>query len=178
MTCIVGIIDKESRRVLIGADSAGVSGYDITVRKDQKVFRNGKFVIGCTSSFRMIQLLQYKFKPPKIKGMDLHEYMCTKFVDKVRRVFESGGYLKKSNEVESGGQFLVGYKDRLFSVDSDFQVQEVADNYDAIGCGDAYAKGVLYAYSKENARDAAFLALTAAEKHSAGVCAPFNIITT
>ena len=51
MTCIVGLID--GRRVWMGGDSAGVSGLDITVRADAKVFRNGDFLIGFTSSFRM-----------------------------------------------------------------------------------------------------------------------------
>ena len=57
MTCIVGLID--GRRVWMGGDSAGVSGLDITVRADAKVFRNGDFLIGFTSSFRMGQLLAF-----------------------------------------------------------------------------------------------------------------------
>lgn len=39
MTCIVGVV--EGHTVWMGGDSAGVGGYALTVRADQKVFRNG-----------------------------------------------------------------------------------------------------------------------------------------
>lgn len=34
MTCIVGVINKKEGYVSIGADSAGVSGLNIIIRKD------------------------------------------------------------------------------------------------------------------------------------------------
>jgi 20S proteasome alpha/beta subunit len=56
MTCIVGIIDKET--IYLGGDSAGTAGYGQSIRKDKKVFiKDNKFIIGFTSSFRMGQLL-------------------------------------------------------------------------------------------------------------------------
>jgi len=36
---------------------------------------------------------------------------------------------------EAGGTFLVGYRGRLFRVDSDYQVGESVNNYCAVGCG-------------------------------------------
>ena len=36
MTCIVGYLDKKTKKVTIGGDSAGVAGLDITIRKDEK----------------------------------------------------------------------------------------------------------------------------------------------
>ena len=38
MTCIVGIIDRKDKEIIIGADSAGSSGSDVRIRKDVKVF--------------------------------------------------------------------------------------------------------------------------------------------
>jgi hypothetical protein len=58
VTCIVGFTD--GNEVSIGGDSAGVGGWDLTVRADEKVFVLGEFVFGCTTSFRMGQLLRYK----------------------------------------------------------------------------------------------------------------------
>ena len=55
MTCIVGLIHED--KVYIGADSAGAANGNITIRKDKKVFKVGEFIFGCTSSFRMIQLI-------------------------------------------------------------------------------------------------------------------------
>lgn len=53
MTCIVGIINKAKGNVLIAGDSAAVSGIDIQIEKQPKVFKNGEFIFGCTSSFQL-----------------------------------------------------------------------------------------------------------------------------
>ena len=42
MTCIVGLIDGSN--VYIGADSAGVAGYGLTIMADEKVFINDRFI--------------------------------------------------------------------------------------------------------------------------------------
>ena len=54
-------------KVYIGADSLGSNGFTQSIRKESKVFKNGEFLIGCTSSFRMIDLLKWKFNPPTLK---------------------------------------------------------------------------------------------------------------
>lgn len=38
MTCILGYISKEDNCIYIGGDSAGVSGLNIRLREDKKVF--------------------------------------------------------------------------------------------------------------------------------------------
>ena len=171
MTCIVGLVHKE--KVIIGGDSAGSNGYEVTLRKDPKVFRNGPFVIGCTSSFRMIQILQFGFKPPKIKG-DVYKYMCTAFIDAVRKSFDDGGFLQKATEGdERGGAFLVGVGGRLFEVGADFQVGEPLDGFASVGCGKYFAMGSLYSTTGFAPKYRISTALQAAEKFSAGVAGPF-----
>ena len=44
MTCIVGLVHEGV--VYIGGDSAGVAGLSLTVRADEKVFRNSDFFDG------------------------------------------------------------------------------------------------------------------------------------
>lgn len=179
MTCIVGYIDKAKDRVLIGADSAGVSGYDITIRNDSKVFKNGDFIIGCTTSFRMIQLLRFSFVPPRVYDKDIYEYMCTDFIEEVRKCFKDGGYLQKFEDGnDAGGQFLVGYKNRLFTIDNDFQVGEAKQGYDSVGCGVSYALGSIYTNKKKDSRTIVLDALKTAEYFSAGVVSPFIIENT
>lgn len=184
MTCIVGLIDKRAdsdARVYIGADSAAISDNYIEVRRDSKVFQNGEFVIGCTSSFRMIQLLQYSFIPPEMGDKDIFEYMCTDFINAVRDCFSAGGYLSKDEYgVEGGGKFLVGYKDRLFIIDSDFQVGEVMRNFMAIGSGEDYALGSLYStsYIPSSPEARIINALEAAAHFCPSVRAPFKILNT
>src|SRR5262245_34038271 len=107
MTCIVGFV--EGRSVWIGGDSAGVGGYDLTVRADEKVCRNGPMLFWFTSSFRMGQLLRYGLTvPERFPSMDVDKFMVTTFVDAVRECLKGHGWAEKRNEQERGGCFLVG----------------------------------------------------------------------
>lgn len=178
MTCIVGIAHKG--KVYLGGDSAGVSGLDITVRKDKKVFQNGEFVMGFTSSFRMGQILQYTFTPPEveIEDDDLMAYMVRKFIPAVRKTFKEEGYAAIESNREKGGCFLVGVRGRLFQIDSDFQVGEHLNGMAAVGCGESYAYGSLFAQrdTKMDAPEKLENALEAAAFFSGGVVAPFNFV--
>lgn len=178
MTCIVGLIQKG--KTYIGADSAGAIGLDVSVRKDPKVFKVNDFVIGCTSSFRMIQLLRYSLQLPKVyPDADIYQYMCTEFVNAVRTCFRNGGFLRLDNNVESGGKFLVGYKDRLFVVEYDYQVGENELKYYAVGCGESFALGALDAIGDEiPAEEMIKKALNIAAYRSGGVRPPFIIEST
>ncbi len=183
MTCIVGYIDNKFGKVYIGGDSAGVTGNDIVARKDVKVFKNGQFIIGCTTSFRMIQILRFKFKPPKLLATrDVYEYMCTDFIDAVRTSFSDSGFMQTAKHGdEQGGQFLVAYKDRLFEIGVDFQVGEHADGYTSLGHGSKYALGAIHSvYDNSAVRpyDRVRMALNAATHFSGAVCEPFTIINT
>lgn len=173
MTCCVAIALADGN-VCMGADSAGISGWDMTVRADSKVFFNGEFLISFTTSFRMGQLLRYTFSAPTIDG-DLFNYMVTHFVDTVRDCLKRGGYARRENEVESAGSFMVGVRGRLFEINSDYQVGESQSGYAAIGCGAPYALGALYATAGQEPETRIRIALEAAERMSAGVRGPFSI---
>ncbi|MFI9203066.1 hypothetical protein [Streptomyces sp. NPDC053048] len=176
MTVIVGLV--HDGRVYLGGDSAGVSGSRLTVRRDPKIFRNGPYAMGFTTSFRMGQLLHHAFRAPKPEG-DLDRFMTTVFVDKLRTCLKDGGWARKDSEQEQAGTFLVGVYDRLFAVHDDYQIAEPADGYAAVGCGDEFALGALHATADLGLkpRKRLTLALTAAGYHSAGVCAPFRYVT-
>jgi ATP-dependent protease HslVU (ClpYQ) peptidase subunit len=165
--------------VSIGADSAAVGGWSLTVRRDRKVFRSGEFLFGFTASYRMGQLLHYSFDEKPDSWMwsaeDLHRYMATTFIDAVRECLKKGGYAKKESEQESGGTFLVGFRQHLYTIQADYQVSEAEDNYDAVGCGADVALGVLYATKRAGPRHRILQALRAAERHNAGVRAPFYV---
>ena len=175
MTCIIGLIEENT--MWMGADSAGISGYSLTIRKDPKVFRVNNMLIGFTSSFRMGQLLGLSFKPPKHdpKTIDTYEYMVTDFIDGIRKCFKDKGYLKISDNNESGGIFLIAYNKQLFRIDSDFQVGENVENFDSCGCGSDLAIGAMYATVGMKPKARILKALQIAEKASAGVRKPFII---
>ena len=175
MTCIVGLISKG--KVYIGGDSAGVNGYDIRVRADEKVFINGSMIFGFTTSFRMGQLLRYSLKvSPQLDNQNDYEFMVTTFIDDVRDCLKKGGYATKKDEVESGGTFLVGYKGNLYTISNDYQVATHKEGYASVGCGDSYALGALYNSIKVyNPKMRIENALETAEYFSGGVCKPFHI---
>lgn len=174
MTCIVALV--EDGKVYIGGDSAGIAGLSLSTRKDRKVFINGEFIFGFTSSFRMGQLLRYSLVPPKnLENKDIYQFMVTDFINSVRDCLKNGGYASKNNETESGGVFLVGYKGRLFKIESDYQVGEVYDNFECCGCGEEFAKGSLFSTQDMQVEDRLNIALKSASKFSAGVCEPFYI---
>ena len=181
MTCIVGMIDRKSNKVIIGGDSLSSTNIFISSRKDTKVFKKGSFVIGCTSSFRMIQLLRFSLVLPEINKKDIYEYMCTDFIDAVRECFSRGGFLQKEQTgEETGGQFLVGYEDRLFIIDNDFQVGETYDEFNSVGCGSDFALGCIYLLrdKKIPIENKIRQALEAAEHFSPFVKQPFIFETT
>ncbi|HEY3997949.1 MAG TPA: hypothetical protein VGO93_03735, partial [Candidatus Xenobia bacterium] len=121
MTCIVSVV--QDKVVYMAADSAAVSGVDLQLRADQKVFRRGPFLIGFTTSFRMGQILRYHLEvPARPKEMTVRRYMSTTFLDRVRDCLKAGGWAARNNEREEGGAFIVGYRGRLFRVEDDYQV--------------------------------------------------------
>ncbi|GAB3164760.1 Ntn hydrolase family protein [Telluribacter humicola] len=178
MTCIVGLIENES--VYIGGDSAGVDGLDIIIRKDPKVFKVGEFVFGCTSSFRMMQLVRFSFFPPtRPPEMDVYEYMCTSFVNALRTTLRNGGHARIKEGEEEGGCFLVGYVGRLFIIEEDYDVGESIDRFASVGCGSPYALGAMTAMERLkvdlSAREKVTTAISIACNRSGGVRPPFVI---
>ena len=63
MTCIVAI--KHDNEIWMGGDSAAFRDDERTNRADEKVFKNGDFLLGYSGSFRVGQLIRYAFNPPK-----------------------------------------------------------------------------------------------------------------
>lgn len=176
MTCIVGI--SNGTTVFLGGDSASVGGLDISRTLHPKVFKNGPYIMGYTSSFRMGQLLEFGSlpNPSKQDCANLYRFMVTKFVPAIRKIFKEGGYLKVENDVEEGGTFLVGLKGELFVVDEDFQVQQKPEHFYACGCGESYALGAMFAANDVPPRERLRIALEAAESYSAGVRSPFHFV--
>ncbi len=175
MTCVVGVVHEG--KVWMGGDSAGAdSGWSLSLRVQPKVFKRGPFLIGYTTSFRMGQLLQWTLATDPPEG-DPFEFMCTGFIDAVRKSLKDGGFAKKSDEKEEGGSFLVGFAGRLFGVHSDYQVSEETCGYDAVGCGAEVARGAMSATPRWNPERRLSTALVAAERHSAGVRGPFTVLS-
>lgn len=204
MTCIVGI--EVDGNVFLGGDSAAVGGdastYHRVIVAEPKVFRNGDFIMGYTSSFRMGQLLQHSLKPRKQKPSQSDaQYLVTDFMDAVIELFQSKGFLSTRNEETTGeyvgGSFLLGYRGKLYEVNNDFQVTHSVHGFAAVGSGTPLALGSLHATQLINdsllsdnvQRDPSLfhvpidhmtrlkMALDAAVQFNAGVAGPFTFIS-
>lgn len=175
MTIIVGL--EHNGRVHLGADSSGVDGWRMTMRSDTKVFRNGPYAIGFTSSFRMGQILRYAFDAPDPPSQGLERFMCSSFVDAVRDAFKGKGYATTKDGADVGGTFLIGVSGHLFTMYEDYQVERTTDGFNAIGCGRDIAAGVLFV-TKGSPRQRLATALKTTERYSCAVRGPFNYVTS
>lgn len=179
MTCIVGL--KTTEGVYIGGDSASTNDSGLqTILASGKVFFIGeggnRMLLGCTTSCRMMQLLHYELQLPSYEdGMDVEGYMVTQFVNAVRDCFKSGGFAKKEDEREEGGNFLIGYRGRLFEIQDDYQISEPTNDYEAVGSGAKFALGSLYATPHLPPEQRIEVALQAATYHNAYVRPPYLI---
>lgn len=187
MTCIVGIIDKENKKVIMGGDSASVIPKSSFRRHitSEKIFKVNGFLFGCCGSFRAMQLLQHKLSfavPDKI--LDPQEYIIIYIIPEIRALFKNYGVLEENDGgADHGEVFFIAYEDKLFRVDVDFQVMEYRDGYDAIGSGSRFALGSLHttegtAYFRKEIKERVTRALEAAEHFNGGVVKPFYIHST
>jgi len=180
MTCIIGLETDDG--VWIGADSAGTdTSYGAqTIRADTKVFKRGPVLMGFCGSYRMGQLLRYQLEMTnQPDGMPDYEYMVRHFIEDARKCLKSGGFTWVEKNTETGGQFLVAYKDKLYGIEEDFQVGMSTRSYQCIGSGGDYASGAMAALvSDEDLTEAQKIkkALKIAADHDAYVAAPFKVM--
>jgi len=182
MTCIVAI--AQNGTVYMGSDHAASddkTGW-ILSRKEPKCFKVGQYAVAFTDSFRMGQILQYSWTPPKYTptktNSGLDKFMRTKFVDSVKAAFKDHGFgsIGGSDE-DTGGIFIVGLEGRIFTIDEDFHVGENVVNYMAEGSGGQIALGALYATkNQKNPKLRLKAALEAASEFNMAVAPPFTYI--
>lgn len=182
MTCIVAI--AQNGTVYMGSDHAASddkSGW-IMARKESKCFKVGQYGIAFTDSFRMGQILQYNWIPPKYTptktNSGLDKFMRTKFIDSVKVAFKDHGFGDiGGTDEDTGGIFIVALEGRIFVVDEDFHVGENIVNYMAEGSGGMFALGALHATkNQKNPKMRLKLALEAASEFSMSVTPPFTYI--
>lgn len=107
--------------------------------------------------------------------------MCTDFINEIKHCFKLGGYIQSFPDGdEKGGLFLVGYKNRLFKINCDFDVAETLNGFDVCGSGESFALGVMSVLDKTNltTNEKVLKSLEISEHFSSSVRGPFNLIST
>lgn len=172
MTCIVGLVCEGV--VWIGADSLTTNPYGITaINTYPKLFRSGDFLIACTGSQRIGEIMQHVFEPPACETRNISQYMVRDFVATMQECMDKANAKEEFKESESA--FLVGFKGRLFCVKCKYGVEEPTCGYEALGSGGEVALGVLWATRETPPMSRVELALEASAAHNAYVGKPFVI---
>lgn len=136
MSTIVGL--KDGNDIYIGVDSrASTEDGHIRPIICEKMFRNGKYLVGFTGSVRGGQvLLPYYFRFPK------HPYMLP---DAIREQLHNKGCLEtgESNVDAQGCNYIIAIQGRLYEILSDFQLNAISE-FTTIGSGSPFAFGSLF----------------------------------
>jgi hypothetical protein len=124
----------------------------------------------------MGQVLRFALRvPDHDPRMGVKRYVATVFADAVRKCLKDAGFQKTKDEVDEGGNFLLGYRGGLFEIQADYSYQHGQDGFLAVGCGGSIALGSLYSTKGRPPVRRIQLALEAAEHFSAGVRRPFMV---
>jgi len=152
MTCVVGVVDKKNKGVVIGADDGSVQGNLLRLRRDCKVFKLQKNMIAAfTGSFRMGQVIgltaqENQTQASLLEEKDIKPFLLNIFIPMLVTVLEANRcIIKDSGQWKMPGELMIGIKDKLFVIGSDFQVASYQDPYTALGVGKKYALGFLRA---------------------------------
>ena len=173
MTCIVAQVDDVGG-IWMGGDSSASAGQSIEICKEEKVFSRGTMLIGYTTSFRMGQLLKHTLNVPVHDShVNTLTYLVNDFTEAIRSCFKAAGLMKRIDEVEEAGQFLIGYRGRLYIIESDFAVLEPYLGFTAIGAGSEVAKGAMSVTRDMEPRERLMRALESAAEFCTCVRKPF-----
>jgi ATP-dependent protease HslVU (ClpYQ) peptidase subunit len=176
MTCVIGLVHR--KRVYMAADSAAAGNRFIRTTNLPKIFRKGPCLIGYCGSFRMGQVLEHHLQiPDHIDDESVDSYMVNRFIESVRTALKTQGVASVEQNKEKGGQFLVGYRGRLFSINNDFHVGDMLDGFDCIGSGAAVALGAMKALEDLPPRQRLEQSLEIASYYVPDVIGPFHFQT-
>lgn len=150
MTCIIGCFD--SNKIYVAGDSAGESdGFGVS-RGDTKVFRkktNNDYdlILGFCHSYRYGQLLKYKWDVPKYdESLDFCDYLHNDFIDSIYELGNENFLDDKNPSNKELGEFIVGFRSKLFIVGEDLQIEEIHPGFGdflCVGCGAEVAYGAM-----------------------------------
>ncbi len=132
MSCVIAY--KTGTQFYLAADSAATTeDGDIRPIKVNKIIRRGDYLIGFAGSVRTGQLLgeYYLDIPDTIEEL----------VESLRKVITETGCLITSEYGTSMTQtcFIIIFKDKIYEILSDFQLNEIKGDFTAIGVGTPYA---------------------------------------
>lgn len=191
MTCIVGL--QTPRGVLLAADTAAVSGWDIrTLGADSlKVWQQGGLAWGFSGDARWSQLVRYRYQvadAPRESAAVLPWLIGTVAPQLEALARDAGLWFAREERKppQCGQRGLIACRGRLYRLTCDLTVHMVAESHEAVGSGEDYALGALDATAQVEPPERfslaawhqhrAELALASASARNIGVRAPFTFV--
>jgi len=181
MSCIVAI--RNDKGVIMGADSCVSSYYHrATPQKEPKIKMVGEYIFGTAGGAREGQIIKNAIATKKYNEKDDFFYHCINIlIPEIKTALGQAGCLKKEREIEEfNGEILIGHGTRLMRVGGSFAVIEHIDDFLAIGCGEEWAIGAMYALKKNmkkmSDKEVLENALLAATQYSGFVKGPYHFL--
>jgi ATP-dependent protease HslVU (ClpYQ) peptidase subunit len=173
MTCVVGVIHNNKVHMACDTAASDNESGSIHRRKDAKVFMVDEYLIGFSNSYRMGQILQHDFNPPRPPKRNLERSMAIDFVDAVYECLSKNNFIIDKDS-ENVSDLIIGVHGRIFVMDTDFSIGEYYDKYFAIGSGYQFALGSLHSTKHiKNPRTRMTKALETAAEYTMSVRPPF-----
>lgn len=165
MTVIAGC--AYDGQVHMAADSLSSSYMQANESAEAKLFRvafpGGVALVGCTTSWRFLQIMKYRLRPPVYRGTDPDEFMALGFSDAVRACMKKHGW----KEGKKGGYALIGFAGNLYLLQDEFDITRPAYGYGAVGAGEDLALGAMAAvWATADVADVPVIGVRAACLHS------------
>jgi len=186
MTCILGVLDKEKDCVYIGADSLGSNYYLQALYKNKKVFKaknNDNILMAICGDYKLQNFLSVEEnlveEIKELKNEVNFEHMVKYVSPKIMNLAKQYNCCENDKGYSRiNGSIIFAYKNQLYSIGSNGQVLEPADNYIAGGSGEDFALAALSQNGDKDVVSRIIEGLEAAEKHALGVKRPFYIMNT
>lgn len=178
MTCIVAARDKD--RIVLGSDTQSTGGWVKYRCLNPKVFRVRDMMIGGTTSWRMLQILQYHLDSITLSepATDPLAWTVKTFIPRARAVFNEHGFMSKDDNRDVGGVFIVAKAGRIICIQNDWAALEWEQPFAAIGSGEQCAVGAMHHANAAglDAMKVAQAGLSAAAFAAVGVQGPFEFL--
>lgn len=188
MTVIIGYVDKEKNRTIVGSDSCLSNGVrkSIINQEEGKLFsprENDNFVVGVAGDPRLKQLIEAFINFPEENYIHKEQmpidtnFMVRNFIPSLQKVINDNNY-HDSNLNNS--TILIAYKDKVWHLGFGFQLGIFESEFVTIGSGAEHAIAALKAYSESNMSilEKVAKALSISSEISIGVSGPNNIFIT
>jgi ATP-dependent protease HslVU (ClpYQ) peptidase subunit len=190
MTCVVGYKDGDA--IYLGSDSyvgSVENGIQHVLANPEKIFQTGQFLIGVAGSMRIGQLLHHGLRVAKQRRGDSDQkYLVINVMSAIRSLLQEHcqwGSAEDDSEVGMmyDTDLILAYKNQIYMIDVDLQVQQIVGNYVCIGSGREVANGAMFAFENGDVAEVAVsapdrikLALQAATHHQSGILPPYHIM--